>query len=253
MAAERILSPRVVDSAGRWPDWRRRRSRNPDHAAAPRRRPGPRDLGLGSAVLFVLGSVIGSGIFLTTGVMAAALPSPDAAPRRLGRRRRDRAERRPDLRGDGRDVSQVGRRLRLPARGVRSADRVPLRLGGAADLLQRRHRRRRGRLRRLRQLLRARALDRRASLWSIAHAARAVDGVGGADRRRHRRSSRSRRSTTSASAAATASTSSSRSPRSAGLAALPILALVASRRVAGSGRRSCRRIWRGRSRGSASR
>jgi APA family basic amino acid/polyamine antiporter len=35
-----------------------------------------RALGLGSAVLFVLGSVIGSGIFLTTGVMAAALPSP---------------------------------------------------------------------------------------------------------------------------------------------------------------------------------
>ena len=35
-----------------------------------------RALGLGSAVLFVLGSVIGSGIFLTTGVMATALPSP---------------------------------------------------------------------------------------------------------------------------------------------------------------------------------
>src|SRR3954467_4465231 len=34
-----------------------------------------RVLGLGSAVLFVLGSVIGSGIFLTTGVMASALPS----------------------------------------------------------------------------------------------------------------------------------------------------------------------------------
>ncbi|HEX6464867.1 MAG TPA: APC family permease [Vicinamibacterales bacterium] len=34
-----------------------------------------RVLGLGSSVLFVLGSVIGSGIFLTTGIMAAALPS----------------------------------------------------------------------------------------------------------------------------------------------------------------------------------
>lgn len=34
-----------------------------------------RALGLGSGVLFVLGSVIGSGIFLTTGVMAAVLPS----------------------------------------------------------------------------------------------------------------------------------------------------------------------------------
>ena len=35
-----------------------------------------RALGLGSAILFVLGSVIGSGIFLTTGVMASDLPSP---------------------------------------------------------------------------------------------------------------------------------------------------------------------------------
>jgi APA family basic amino acid/polyamine antiporter len=35
-----------------------------------------RALGLGSGVLFVLGSVIGSGIFMTTGTMAAALPSP---------------------------------------------------------------------------------------------------------------------------------------------------------------------------------
>jgi basic amino acid/polyamine antiporter, APA family len=35
-----------------------------------------RVLGPGSAVLFVLGSVIGSGIFLTTGTMASALPSP---------------------------------------------------------------------------------------------------------------------------------------------------------------------------------
>jgi APA family basic amino acid/polyamine antiporter len=35
-----------------------------------------RALGLRSAVLFVLGSVIGSGIFLTTGKMAAELPSP---------------------------------------------------------------------------------------------------------------------------------------------------------------------------------
>jgi basic amino acid/polyamine antiporter, APA family len=34
-----------------------------------------RALGLGSAILFVLGSVIGSGIFMTTGTMAAALPS----------------------------------------------------------------------------------------------------------------------------------------------------------------------------------
>src|SRR5262247_3986827 len=35
-----------------------------------------RALGPGSAILFVLGSVIGSGIFLTTGGMAEKLPSP---------------------------------------------------------------------------------------------------------------------------------------------------------------------------------
>lgn len=35
-----------------------------------------RAIGVRSAVLFVMGSVIGSGIFLTTGVMASALPSP---------------------------------------------------------------------------------------------------------------------------------------------------------------------------------
>src|SRR5215217_4198451 len=34
-----------------------------------------RALGLGSAILLVLGSVIGSGIFLTTGGMAALIPS----------------------------------------------------------------------------------------------------------------------------------------------------------------------------------
>ena len=34
-----------------------------------------RAIGLGSAILFVVGSVIGSGIFLTTGVMASTIPS----------------------------------------------------------------------------------------------------------------------------------------------------------------------------------
>jgi APA family basic amino acid/polyamine antiporter len=34
-----------------------------------------RAIGLGSAVLLVVGSVVGSGIFLTTGGMAALIPS----------------------------------------------------------------------------------------------------------------------------------------------------------------------------------
>jgi basic amino acid/polyamine antiporter, APA family len=45
-------------------------------AAAPPDEGLVRALGLGSATLFVLGSVIGSGIFLTTGEMASVLPSP---------------------------------------------------------------------------------------------------------------------------------------------------------------------------------
>ena len=209
-----------------------------------------RALGLGSAVLFVLGSVIGSGIFLTTGVMAAALPSPSLLLAAWVAGGVIALTRRPDLRRDGRDVSPVRRGLRLPARGVRAADRVPLRLGGAARLLQRRHRRGRGRLRRLRQLLRAGAVD----------VARPLVGAtpSGRGRCRRRRSSRS----SSIAALGAINYVGVRSgnrvnivltiAKVAGLAALPILALVASR-VTRRGRRSCRRIWRGRWRGSASR
>ena len=35
-----------------------------------------RAIGPGTATLLVIGGIIGSGIFLTTGIMAAALPSP---------------------------------------------------------------------------------------------------------------------------------------------------------------------------------
>lgn len=46
----------------------------PDAGASPDREL-VRAIGLGSAILFVVGSVIGSGIFLTTGVMAETIPS----------------------------------------------------------------------------------------------------------------------------------------------------------------------------------
>ena len=36
----------------------------------------PRKLGLAHSIFLVVGSVFGSGIFLTTGIMAASLPSP---------------------------------------------------------------------------------------------------------------------------------------------------------------------------------
>ena len=69
MAARRILSLRVLE----WP-----RLAPPDPKSVSTAPPDEglvRALGLGSAVLFVLGSVIGSGIFMTTGTMAASLPS----------------------------------------------------------------------------------------------------------------------------------------------------------------------------------
>lgn len=47
----------------------------PDAGGASPDRELVRAIGLGSAILFVVGSVIGSGIFLTTGVMAATIPS----------------------------------------------------------------------------------------------------------------------------------------------------------------------------------
>src|SRR5262249_32323667 len=56
------------------------RARVSDETVIPAQEPSDegllRALGLGSAVLFVVGSVIGSGIFLTTGLMAKTLPSP---------------------------------------------------------------------------------------------------------------------------------------------------------------------------------
>lgn len=47
----------------------------PDRVATSPDRELVRAIGLGSAILFVVGSVIGSGIFLTTGVMAGIIPS----------------------------------------------------------------------------------------------------------------------------------------------------------------------------------
>ena len=159
-----------------------------------------RAIGLGSAILFVVGSVIGSGIFLTTGGMAAVIPSASLLLAAWVARRRAGHRRRPDLRRDGRDVSALRRRLRLPPRGVRTADGIPLRLGGAARRHQRRDRRRRGRVCRVPELLRS-----RRSRPSACSRVDAVDDFdfGRAARRRRRRSPCSARSTTSASAAAT--------------------------------------------------
>ena len=163
-----------------------------------------RAIGLGSAILFVVGSVIGSGIFLTTGGMAAV-----SRQRRCccwpGRWRGAGDHRRSDLCRDGRDVSAVRRRVRLSPRGVRTASGVSLRLGGAARCAQRGHCGRRRRVRRLPELFRScdlaswRALERAYALRPVrAHREQAGGGW--------RRSSRSARSTTSAFAAAISST-----------------------------------------------
>ena len=128
-----------------------------------------RAIGLGSAILFVVGSVIGSGIFLTTGGMAALIPSASLLLLAwtlggvLAHRRRSHLCR------DGGDVSALGRRLRLSQGGVWAAAGVSLWLGGAARRHQRRHRGRRGRVRRISQLLHpgAVAVPSLSSAWRV--------------------------------------------------------------------------------------
>jgi basic amino acid/polyamine antiporter, APA family len=75
--ATRRSGPDAPDDGGRHAKVPALRSRVTDPAVSSPPDEGlVRALGLGSAVLFVLGSIIGSGIFLTTGRMAEALPSP---------------------------------------------------------------------------------------------------------------------------------------------------------------------------------
>ena len=171
--------------------------------SATRRRGLVRAIGLGSAILFVVGSVIGSGIFLTTGGMAALIPSASLLLLAWA------------LGGvlaiaGGLTYAEMG--AMFPRSGgvyvflreaYGAAARVPLRLGVAARRDQRRHRRRGGGVCRVPELFRPGRSRRSNILLGRAVAVGHVHDLGRPARRRPRRSRSSARSTTSAFAPAT--------------------------------------------------
>ena len=97
-----------------------------------------RAIGLGSAILFVIGGVIGSGIFLTTGGMAAIIPSTPLLLLAWALGGLLAICGGLDVRRDGRDVPPVGRRVCVPEARLRAAARLPVRVGVAAGGHQRR-------------------------------------------------------------------------------------------------------------------
>ena len=164
-----------------------------------------------------------------------------AAPRRVGPRRPAGDCGRPHLRRDGRDVSALRRRVCLSQRGVRAADRIPLRVGRAVRRHQRRDRCRGGGVCRIPELLRPGADGRvvRGNRWpAIRGHRRDSDARRHQLRRRPQRQSRQRGD----------------DGREGG--GTRGAADHGADRVAGARRsscRSCRRISRGRRRRSASR
>jgi hypothetical protein len=72
-----------------------------------------RAIGLGGATLLVIGNVIGSAIFLTSGTMAAELQSASALVAVWVAGGPAVAGRGPDVRRDGSDVSALGRTVCL--------------------------------------------------------------------------------------------------------------------------------------------
>ncbi len=78
-----------------------------------------RGIGLWGAVALVIGNVIGSGIFLTTGTMVAELPSTTLVLAAWVAGGSAGDGRRPHLRRDGVDVPALRRPLRLLERGLR--------------------------------------------------------------------------------------------------------------------------------------
>ena len=79
-----------------------------------------RDLGMWSAIAIVVGTVIGSGIFLVPKTMVQQRRHARNGVRRLGIRRRAVAIRRADVRRTGRGDAGSRRRVRLSAGGVRA-------------------------------------------------------------------------------------------------------------------------------------
>ena len=113
----------------------------------------PRSSNGGSAPLdaaaVVVSNVIGGGILLMPAIVARMAPEPLGVDVGVAGRRRARVRRRDGLRRAGGDAAARRRRVRLPARRLRPAGRVPHRVDVVRRRLLRRHRRRRRRPRRL--------------------------------------------------------------------------------------------------------
>ena len=104
------------------------------------RRLRPHESASSPGTMMVVGGIIGSGIFLNPAIVAQRVRTAGAHPGGLGAGRRRRADRRPRLRRARRPAAGGGRRLRLPARCLRPAAGVPLRLDAAAGDRHRGHR-----------------------------------------------------------------------------------------------------------------
>ena len=175
-----ILVPRDVSILSRPP---RVPSPATPSAAALERRLGPFD-----AAAIIVSNVIGGGILFTPPLVAAMVPHPWRFLAVWAGRRRARVRRRDGLRGAGGAAAARRRRVRLPARGVRPAGRVPDRVDVVRRRLLRRDRRQR---RRAAPLYLGRFVPGAADATPLLHDA---DPVRAARRSRGRRSSRSPRS-----------------------------------------------------------
>ena len=94
-------------------------------------------LGVADSALLVVGSIVGAGIFFVSPSVAQAVKSPGGVPRRLAARGRGRARGGADQRGARRSLPEVGRRVRVPARSVRSGLRLPQRVDELLDRVPR--------------------------------------------------------------------------------------------------------------------
>ena len=108
-----------------------------------------RGLGTWDGALLTIGSIVGTGIFITTADMAQGAPPPRADPAGLARGRAADARRSAHLCRARRHVPARRRALPLRPRGVRAALGVPLRVDGLPGHHVGRDRRARGRLRRV--------------------------------------------------------------------------------------------------------
>ena len=118
-------------------------------AASPEAATLARRLGPYDAATIVISNVVGGGIFFIPVMVARARAERLGDAERLARRRRARVRGRDGLRGARDAAAARGRRIRLPARGVRPARRVSHRLDVVRRRILRRDRRGHRRARRV--------------------------------------------------------------------------------------------------------